>query len=338
MCVTRYSAGTTSAQIVDTAFTPPISAMATPERAQPARRPRPRNAVTRGSTAHGTTRPGRAAADVDPITIVNVGHSANTVPASSREPSEPIRSVGASLASPQKPAATAARARAARSPRPAPAAAAQQEERGHRDRVADVLVLQRAEPLVRIPQRPQPSKNRPRDVHAELGVEDHPARVVRGEDAGPPARPAGTSASSRRATPAARPRCARAPAAAPGVRPVVSRPGGISGAPWASGRPGWPGRSLNLFNSHDCPRALGARSTDERGSLDAPQDHRDVPGGDLAEPGDPHDRLAPARVIAGQGVDDGDVAAGSHQPKNGTHVHREKGDAEPVLWRAAIPP
>ena len=106
VCVTRYSAGTTSAQIVDTAFTPPISAMAMPERAQPARTGRrPRKAVARGSTAHGTSRPGRAAADVDPITIVNVGHSTNTVPASSREASEPIRSVVASLVIPQNPAA-----------------------------------------------------------------------------------------------------------------------------------------------------------------------------------------------------------------------------------------
>ncbi len=37
--------------------------------------------------------------------IVNVGHRANTAPASSREPSEPIRSAVASFVTPQKPAA-----------------------------------------------------------------------------------------------------------------------------------------------------------------------------------------------------------------------------------------
>ena len=107
VCVSRYSPGTTSAQIVDTAFTPPISATAMPERAQPARTdPRPCNVLASGSTAHGTSRPGRAAADVDPITIVNVGHSTKTTPASSLEASEPIRSVVASLVMPQNPAAT----------------------------------------------------------------------------------------------------------------------------------------------------------------------------------------------------------------------------------------
>ena len=92
---------------MDTAFTPPISATAMPERAQPARTdPRPCSVLASGSMAHGTSRPGRAAAEVDPITIVNVGHSTKTTPASSLEASEPIRSAVASLVMPQKPAAT----------------------------------------------------------------------------------------------------------------------------------------------------------------------------------------------------------------------------------------
>ncbi len=93
---------------MDTAFTPPIAMMATPERAHaPAiGPPRWRRALTRGKTAHGARRPGRTAAEVEPTTMVNVGHRAKAMPASSRELSEPIRSAVASLVKPQKPTAT----------------------------------------------------------------------------------------------------------------------------------------------------------------------------------------------------------------------------------------
>src|SRR5258708_27051552 len=77
--------GSNRAVIVDAAFTPPISRMATPERAQPpttaAGRPRPRE-VTRGRTAQGASRPGKAPADVEPITMVTVGPKAQATPAS----------------------------------------------------------------------------------------------------------------------------------------------------------------------------------------------------------------------------------------------------------------
>ncbi len=49
-----------------------------------------------------------AAAEVDPITIVNVGHSTKTAPASRRDPSVPTPSARASLTRPAKPAVTAA--------------------------------------------------------------------------------------------------------------------------------------------------------------------------------------------------------------------------------------
>ena len=89
-----------------TALTPPMSMTATPERAQPTSRDRRSSSmVTRGRIAQGTSSPGRAAADVEPMTIVNVGHSTNATPASSREPFEPIRSAVVSLVMPQKPAA-----------------------------------------------------------------------------------------------------------------------------------------------------------------------------------------------------------------------------------------
>ena len=58
-----------------------------------------------GSTAHGASIPGSAADEVDPITMVNVGHSANTRPASKREAGDPMPSASASLTSPAKPTA-----------------------------------------------------------------------------------------------------------------------------------------------------------------------------------------------------------------------------------------
>ncbi len=64
-----------------------------------------RTAATSGSTAHGASIPGSTEADVDPITIVNVGHSANTSPASRREAGDPMPSAPASLTSPANPIA-----------------------------------------------------------------------------------------------------------------------------------------------------------------------------------------------------------------------------------------
>src|SRR6266704_5972450 len=72
--VRMNSAGSISALSVETAFTPPISKMATPERAAASADERPLAADTRGSTAHGASRPGRTAAEVDPMRMVNVGH------------------------------------------------------------------------------------------------------------------------------------------------------------------------------------------------------------------------------------------------------------------------
>ncbi len=64
-----------------------------------------RTALVSGSTAHGASIPGSAAAEVDPITMVNVGHSANTSPARNREAGDPMPSASASLTSPPNPTA-----------------------------------------------------------------------------------------------------------------------------------------------------------------------------------------------------------------------------------------
>ena len=52
-----------------------------PERAAGQTTDPPRTAGTSGSTAHGASIPGSTAAEVDPITTVNVGHSTNASPA-----------------------------------------------------------------------------------------------------------------------------------------------------------------------------------------------------------------------------------------------------------------
>ncbi len=88
---------------MDTALTPPMPSTATPDRA--AAVSGERRSPTRGRMAHGTSSPGRAAADVEPMTIVNVGHRAKTAPARAREPPEPMRSAAASFTIPQNPAA-----------------------------------------------------------------------------------------------------------------------------------------------------------------------------------------------------------------------------------------
>ena len=103
--------------MVTVAFTPDMHSTTAPERAagpstppRPRTAPRtartaPRTAPISGSTAHGASRPGSTAAEVDPITIVNVGQPANTSPARKREAGEPMPSASASLTSPAKPTA-----------------------------------------------------------------------------------------------------------------------------------------------------------------------------------------------------------------------------------------
>ena len=92
--------------MVTVAFTPDMHSTTAPERAAgPTTPPLPRTAVVSGSTAHGASIPGSAADDVDPITMVNVGHSANTSPARKREAGDPMPSASASLTRPPKPTA-----------------------------------------------------------------------------------------------------------------------------------------------------------------------------------------------------------------------------------------
>ena len=101
--------GSSSASRVTVAFTPDMHSTTTPERAAARTTPPgargPRTAVVSGSTAHGASIPGSAADEVDPITMVNVGHRANTRPASRREAGDPMSSASASLTSPAKPTA-----------------------------------------------------------------------------------------------------------------------------------------------------------------------------------------------------------------------------------------
>jgi len=88
--------------------------------------------------------------------MVNVGHSTKTAPASRREPSVPTSSARASLTRPAKPDGDRVRASTSRSVKPDGNVRelAEQVERRHGDGVADVLVLQRAEPLKRVPRLP----------------------------------------------------------------------------------------------------------------------------------------------------------------------------------------
>ena len=88
---------------MDAALTPPIAATASPDSATARPAGRPRTAPTSGRIAQGTTSPGKAAAEVDPITMVNVGHRTKIVAASSREPSVPIPSARAILTCPANP-------------------------------------------------------------------------------------------------------------------------------------------------------------------------------------------------------------------------------------------
>src|ERR1700722_12576678 len=104
--------GSSSASIVTVAFTPDMNTTTAADRAaekKAAEKNSPENPEdeqrTSGSTAHGASIPGSAADDVDPITMVNVGHSANTSPARRREAGDPMPSASASLTSPPNPTA-----------------------------------------------------------------------------------------------------------------------------------------------------------------------------------------------------------------------------------------
>ena len=98
--------GSSSTSSVEVAFTPPMHSTTTPERAAARTAPSPRRtASASGSTAHGTSIPGSTAAEVDPITMMNVGHSANISPAITREAGDPMPTAPASLTSPANPTA-----------------------------------------------------------------------------------------------------------------------------------------------------------------------------------------------------------------------------------------
>src|ERR1700747_1911971 len=94
------SPGSSSASMVTVAFTPDMNTATAPERAAEKTTDDPRTAKTSGSTAHGASTPGSAADEVDPITMVNVGHSANTSPARKRETGDPTPSASASATRP----------------------------------------------------------------------------------------------------------------------------------------------------------------------------------------------------------------------------------------------
>ncbi len=103
--VTMNSAGKIRASSVEVALTPPMHSTATPDRATaPATGP-PRAALTSGSTAHGASSPGSSPAEVDPITIVTVGHRVKASPATTVDRIVPIPSSRASLTRPVKPTA-----------------------------------------------------------------------------------------------------------------------------------------------------------------------------------------------------------------------------------------
>ena len=92
--------------MVTVALTPDMASTTAPDRAAgPTTPPGPRTALTSGSTAHGASMPGSAADEVEPITMVNVGHRAKTSPARTREAGDPMPSASASVTRPPKPIA-----------------------------------------------------------------------------------------------------------------------------------------------------------------------------------------------------------------------------------------
>jgi hypothetical protein len=78
-----------------------MSATARPDRAAAVTVEPPSAARTRGSSAHGTSAPGSTAAEVEPMRIVNVGHSAYAAPATRRLAGVPVPIASASFTMPQ---------------------------------------------------------------------------------------------------------------------------------------------------------------------------------------------------------------------------------------------
>src|SRR4051812_8094931 len=85
----RYSPTGSSEASVEAPLTPPMKGTISAER-RAATRALYRSFVS-GSSTQGRKAPGSAAADVDPTTMVNTGHSAYATPASSRDPLLPTR-------------------------------------------------------------------------------------------------------------------------------------------------------------------------------------------------------------------------------------------------------
>ena len=274
------------------AFTPPMHTTISAEPAAARRAERPRIS---GSTAHGASTPGSTAADVEPTRMVKVGHSANAAPASSRVAarSDPER-----LGQPDQPEERHRHEQRHPEPFGHPDRHVQrvrgQIEQAHREGVADVLVLQAAQPLQRIPQVPQPLVEADRvDVDPELGVEGHLPRVLDshgGQGQAPDQRGPLTAGLLR------------------GVGPAVPQPG------WQPrGRPPpaaacrarrGPGDLLGgeLYGRHACRRRITSR----------------VPGQQLTQAGEQQDEPAPARVVPGPGLGHGDVGpAADERPGSG---------------------
>ena len=164
---------------MDAAFTPPIAATASPDSAtaRPAGPAADRADEGQDRPRHDKARQGRRGRRPD--------HDVERRPQHENAAGEQARAVGAHLERPGQPDQSGeADGDEYREPEPLDQPdghvreLAEQEERRHGDGVADVLVLQRAEPLKGIPQRPEPREEaRGVDVHAELGVEDHPAGI-----------------------------------------------------------------------------------------------------------------------------------------------------------------
>ncbi|MDH6551506.1 hypothetical protein M2162_005603 [Streptomyces sp. SAI-041] len=85
---------------MEAALTPPMNGTTSAER-RAAIRALYRSFV-RGSSTQGRKAPGSAAAEVEPTTMVKVGHSAYATAASSRDAPVPTRNRSASRSAPQK--------------------------------------------------------------------------------------------------------------------------------------------------------------------------------------------------------------------------------------------
>ncbi|CAM3918788.1 hypothetical protein TSOC111612_21570 [Tsukamurella ocularis] len=105
-CSSHHNAATAHAKPVATAFTAPISATATAERAARFRSgtSAPCSSWTRGSSTHGASITGAVSELMAPSVVSTCGASTNATAATTRLPREPVRSASASRTIPQKPA------------------------------------------------------------------------------------------------------------------------------------------------------------------------------------------------------------------------------------------